>query len=295
MLVKETNFSELNFLKKGKVRDIYDLGDSLLLVATDRISAFDFVLPSVIPCKGVVLNMISLFWFDFFKNDVKNHIIYSDINDFPENVKKYSKELEGRSVIVEKLKPLPFEIIVRGYITGSGWKSYKNSREISGIKLPEGLKESEKFYEPIFTHTTKAEEGHDLPVSIDDMKNAVGSEITEKIKDKAIEIYKKAAEYAMTKGIIIADTKFEFAVKDGEIILIDEVLTPDSSRFWPLNEYEVGKTQNSFDKQFVRNYLLNSSWDRKSVPPPLPEEIIEKTSQLYKEIYHLLTNKKIGC
>ncbi len=295
MLVKETNFSELNFLKKGKVRDIYDLGDSLLLVATDRISAFDFVLPSVIPCKGVVLNMISLFWFDFFKNDVKNHIIYSDINDFPENVKKYSKELEGRSVIVEKLKPLPFEIIVRGYITGSGWKSYKNSREISGIKLPEGLKESEKFYEPIFTPTTKAEEGHDLPVSIDDMKNAVGSEITEKIKDKAIEIYKKAAEYAMTKGIIIADTKFEFAVKDGEIILIDEVLTPDSSRFWPLNEYEVGKTQNSFDKQFVRNYLLNSSWDRKSVPPPLPEEIIEKTSQLYKEIYHLLTNKKIGC
>ncbi len=295
MLVKETNFKDLNFIKKGKVRDIYELENSLLLIATDRISAFDFVLPSVIPCKGIVLNMISLFWFEFFKNNVQNHLIYSDIDEFPEIVKKYKDELKGRAVIVKKLKPLPFEIIVRGYITGSGWKSYKKNREISGIKLPDGLKESEKFPEPIFTPTTKADEGHDMPVSIDDMKAVLGNEITEKIKEKAIEIYNKAADYAEKKGIIIADTKFEFAVHEGELILIDEVLTPDSSRFWPLKEYEPGKTQNSYDKQFVRNYLLNSSWDRKSVPPPLPDDIIEKTSSLYKEIYHLLTGKKIDC
>jgi phosphoribosylaminoimidazole-succinocarboxamide synthase len=295
MLVKETNLKDLNFIKKGKVRDIYDLDDSILLIATDRISAFDFVLPSVIPCKGIVLNMISLFWFDFFKDNVQNHLIYSDIDEFPENIRKYGDELKGRAVIVKKLKPLPFEIIVRGYITGSGWKSYKKNREISGIKLPDGLKESEKFPEPIFTPTTKADEGHDMPVSIDDMKNVLGNEITEKIKEKAIEIYNKAAKYAMEKGIIIADTKFEFAVEEGELILIDEVLTPDSSRFWPLNEYQPGKTQNSFDKQFVRNFLLNSSWDRKSVPPPLPEDIITRTSNLYKEIYNLLTGKTIDC
>jgi phosphoribosylaminoimidazole-succinocarboxamide synthase len=295
MLVKETNLKDLNFIKKGKVRDIYDLDDSILLIATDRISAFDFVLPSVIPCKGIVLNMISLFWFDFFKDNVQNHLIYSDIDEFPENIRKYGDELKGRAVIVKKLKPLPFEIIVRGYITGSGWKSYKKNREISGIKLPDGLKESEKFPEPIFTPTTKADEGHDMPVSIDDMKNVLGNEMTEKIKEKAIEIYNKAAKYAMEKGIIIADTKFEFAVEEGELILIDEVLTPDSSRFWPLNEYQPGKTQNSFDKQFVRNFLLNSSWDRKNVPPPLPEDIITRTSNLYKEIYNLLTGKTIDC
>ena len=295
MLVEKTDLKGINFLKRGKVRDIYDLGDSLLLVSTDRISAFDFVLPSLIPCKGKVLNSISVFWFQKFKEDVENHLIYHKIEDFPEELKKYKEILEGRSVIVKKLKPIPFEIIVRGYISGSGWKSYKESSQISGIKLPEGLKESDKFPEPLFTPTTKAEEGHDLPVSKEEMANKIGKELTELLEETAINIYKKAAEYALKKGIIIADTKFEFAEKDGRIILIDEVLTPDSSRFWPLKDYEPGRSQKSFDKQFVRNYLLSSDWDRKTTPPPLPEEIVQKTSSLYKRIYELLTEEKIKC
>jgi len=295
MLVEKTDLKGINFLKRGKVRDIYDLGDSLLLISTDRISAFDFVLPSLIPCKGKVLNLISVFWFEKFKDDIENHLIYSKFEDFPEELKKYEEVLKDRAVIVRKLKPIPFEIIVRGYISGSGWKSYKESRHISGIKLPEGLKESEKFPEPIFTPTTKAEEGHDLLVTKDEMANKLGKELTDLLEEKAIEIYKKAAEYALEKGIIIADTKFEFAEEDGKLVLIDEVLTPDSSRFWPLKEYESGRSQNSFDKQFVRNYLLSSDWDGKSTPPPLPDEIVEKTSFLYREIYTLLTGKTIDC
>ncbi len=295
MLVEKTDLKGVNFLKRGKVRDIYDLGDSLLLISTDRISAFDFVLPSLIPCKGKVLNSISVFWFEKFKDDIENHLIYSKFEDFPEELKKYEDVLKDRAVIVRKLNPIPFEIIVRGYISGSGWKSYKESGQISGIKLPEGLKESEKFPEPIFTPTTKAEEGHDLPVTKEEMANKLGKELTDLLEEKAIEIYKKAAEYALEKGIIIADTKFEFAEEDGKLILIDEVLTPDSSRFWPLKEYEPGRSQNSFDKQFVRNYLLSSDWDRKTTPPPLPDEIVEKTSSLYREIYTLLTGKTIDC
>ncbi len=295
MLVEKTDLKGINFLKRGKVRDIYDLGDSLLLISTDRISAFDFVLPSLIPCKGKVLNSISVFWFQKFKDEVENHLIYHKIEDFPEELKKYKEILEGRSVIVKKLNPIPFEIIVRGYITGSGWKSYKESRQISGIKLPEGLKESDKFPEPLFTPTTKAEEGHDLPVTKEEMANKIGKELTDLLEETAINIYKKAAEYALKKGIIIADTKFEFAEKDGKLILIDEVLTPDSSRFWPLKDYEPGRSQKSFDKQFVRNYLLSSDWDRKTTPPPLPEDIVQKTSSLYQQIYELLTEEKINC
>ncbi len=295
MLVEKTELKGINFLKRGKVRDIYDLGNSLLLISTDRISAFDFVLPSLIPCKGKVLNSISVFWFEKFKDDIENHLIYSKFEDFPEELKKYEDVLKDRAVIVKKLKPIPFEIIVRGYITGSGWKSYKESGQISGIKLPAGLKESEKFPEPIFTPTTKAEEGHDMPVTKEEMANKLGKELTDLLEEKAIEIYKKAADYALKKGIIIADTKFEFAEENGKLILIDEVLTPDSSRFWPLKEYEPGKSQNSFDKQFVRNYLLSSDWDRKTTPPPLPKDIVEKTSSLYQEIYTLLTGEKIDC
>ena len=295
MLIEKTELQGIHFLKRGKVRDIYDLGDSLLLISTDRISAFDFVLPSLIPCKGKVLNSISVFWFQKFKDDVENHLIYHKIEDFPEELKKYKEILEGRSVIVKKLKPIPFEIIVRGYISGSGWKSYKESGQISGIKLPEGLKESDKFPEPLFTPTTKAEEGHDLPVSKEEMANKIGKELTDLLEETAINIYKKAAEYALKKGIIIADTKFEFAERDGKLVLIDEVLTPDSSRFWPLNDYEPGRSQNSFDKQFVRNYLLSSNWDRKTTPPPLPEDIVQKTSSLYQQIYELLTGEKINC
>ncbi len=295
MLVEKTDLKGINFLKRGKVRDIYDLGDSLLLISTDRISAFDFVLPSLIPCKGKVLNSISVFWFQKFKDEVENHLIYHKIEDYPDELKKYKEILEGRSVIVRKLNPIPFEIIVRGYITGSGWKSYKESGQISGIKLPEGLKESDKFPEPLFTPTTKAEEGHDLPVSKEEMANKIGKELTDLLEETAINIYKKAAEYALKKGIIIADTKFEFAEEDGKLILIDEVLTPDSSRFWPLKDYEPGRAQNSFDKQFVRNYLLSSDWDRKTTPPPLPEDIVQKTSSLYRQIYELLTEEKINC
>ncbi len=295
MLVEKTDLKGINFLKRGKVRDIYDLGDSLLLISTDRISAFDFVLPSLIPCKGKVLNSISVFWFQKFKDEVENHLIYYKIEDYPEELKKYKEILEGRSVIVKKLNPIPFEIIVRGYITGSGWKSYKESGQISGIKLPEGLKESDKFPEPLFTPTTKAEEGHDLPVTKEEMANKIGKELTDLLEKTAINIYKKAAEYALKKGIIIADTKFEFAEKDGKLILIDEVLTPDSSRFWPLKDYEPGRSQKSFDKQFVRNYLLSSDWDRKTTPPPLPEDIVQKTSSLYQQIYELLTEEKINC
>ena len=295
MLIEKTELKGINLLKRGKVRDIYDLGDSLLLVSTDRISAFDFVLPSLIPCKGKVLNSISVFWFEKFKNEVENHLIYYKFDDFPEDLKKYRDILENRAVIVKKLKPIPFEIIIRGYISGSGWKSYKESGQISGIKLPEGLKESDKFPEPLFTPTTKAEEGHDLPVSKEEMANKIGKELTDLLEKTAISIYKKAADYALKKGIIIADTKFEFAEKDGKLILIDEVLTPDSSRFWPLKEYEPGRSQNSFDKQFVRNYLLSSDWDRKTAPPPLPEDIVKKTSSLYQQIYELLTEEKINC
>ncbi len=296
MIVKETKLKNAKLLKRGKVRDIYDLGEHLLIVSTDRISAFDFVLKSLIPCKGKVLNQISLFWFDMFKDDFKNHIVTGNIDDFPEKLKEEKEILEGRAVIVKKLNPIPFECIVRGYITGSGWKSYKEKGEISGIKLPQGLKESEKFKEPIFTPTTKAETGHDLPVTIDDMKNALGTELAEKLKDISIQLYKRAEEYALKKGIIIADTKFEFAVDDeGNIVIIDEIFTPDSSRFWKKENYEPGKPQESYDKQFVRNFLLNSSWDRKSTPPPLPEDIVEKTSSLYKEIFKILTGKEVNC
>ncbi len=296
MIVKETNLKNVKLLKRGKVRDIYDLGDSLLIVSTDRISAFDFVLDSLIPCKGKVLNQLSLFWFDMFKNEFKNHVITGDIAEFPDTLKEEKEILEGRSVIVKKLKPIPFECIVRGYITGSGWKSYKEKGEISGIKLPEGLVESQKFDEPIFTPTTKAEEGHDLPVTIEDMEKSLGKEVAQKIKETSINLYKKAEKYAEAKGIIIADTKFEFAIdEDGELVIIDEIFTPDSSRFWKKKDYSPGKPQQSYDKQFVRNYLLNSSWDKKSPPPPLPEEIISKTSQLYKEIYSILTGKDINC
>jgi len=295
MSLRETKLPDVKLFKRGKVRDIYELDNYLLLVSTDRISAFDYVLSSLIPCKGKVLNQISIFWFDFFKNQVNNHLINNSFENFPKRLKKYENQIKDRSVIVQKLKPIQYEIIVRGYITGSGWKSYKQSGKISGIKLPEGLKESEKFEKPLFTPTTKAEKGHDLPVTIEDLNRNLGEEITSKLKNTAITLYKKASEYALERGIIIADTKFEFAFDQEDLILIDEVLSPDSSRFWPLENYEPGKPQKSFDKQFVRNYLLNSSWDRKSTPPPLPEKVVKKTSLLYKQIYKLLTKKNINC
>ncbi|MDX2441630.1 MAG: phosphoribosylaminoimidazolesuccinocarboxamide synthase [Desulfobacterales bacterium] len=290
--VIKTDFPGLKIFKRGKVRDVYDLGDTLLMVATDRISAFDVVIPDPIPDKGKILTQISLFWFDLMKPLLKNHIISSKTDDYPEDCKKYADILEGRSMLVKKTNPLPVECVVRGYISGSGWKSYQESGRICGIKLPEGLKESEKLAETIFTPSTKEEVGtHDVNIDFDETVNLIGKDIAEKVKSLSYEIYKKGAEIAKEKGIIIADTKFEFGLIEDEIILIDEVLTPDSSRFWPKETYRPGGSQESFDKQYLRDYLLSINWDQKPPAPPLPEEVIKNTRNKYIEALNKLTGR----
>lgn len=278
-------------ISSGKVREIYEVdNDKLMIVVSDRISAFDVILPNLVPNKGQVLNRISEFWFDYTKDIVKNHVISTDIKDFPEEFQK--EEFQGRSMLVKKLKMIPIECIVRGYITGSGWKSYKENGTVCGIKLPEGLEESQKLPEPIFTPSTKADEGHDENISFERTCEIIGKELAEKVKQKTIEVYSKCAEYAASKGIIIADTKFEFGLdEDGELVLADEVLTPDSSRFWPASEYEVGKSQKSFDKQYMRDWLKENHWDDKN-PTPIPDEVIETTRSKYIEAYELITGKK---
>jgi len=288
--IPKTQFDDLSLVRQGKVRDIFDTGEFLLMVTTDRLSAFDVVLPDIIPDKGKVLNQISVFWFKKMENIVKNHIITTNVNEYPKDFKQYSDALDKRSMLVKKAEPLPVECIVRGYITGSGWSSYQKEGHVCGIKLPEGLKESEKLAHPLFTPSSKAEIGdHDINISFDEAAKLVGSETASKLKELSLEIYKKGAEYALTKGIIIADTKFEFGMLDGQIILIDEILTPDSSRFWPLNEYEPGRSQNSFDKQYVRDWLIESGWDKNPPGPKLPQEVIDTVSKTYKEIYTRLT------
>ncbi len=290
--VIKTDFPGLKIFKRGKVRDVYDLGDTLLMVATDRISAFDVVIPDPIPDKGNILTQISLFWFDLMKPLLKNHIISSKTDDYPEDCKKYADILEGRSMLVKKTNPLPVECVVRGYISGSGWKSYQESGRICGIKLPEGLKESEKLAETIFTPSTKEEVGtHDVNIDFDETVNLLGKDIAEKVKSLSYKIYKKGAEIAEEKGIIIADTKFEFGLIEDEIILIDEVLTPDSSRFWPKETYRPGGSQESFDKQYLRDYLLSINWDQKPPAPPLPEEVIKNTRNKYIEALNKLTGR----
>jgi len=290
--VIKTDFPDLKIFKRGKVRDVYDLGDTLLMVATDRISAFDVVMPDPIPDKGKILTQISLFWFDLMKPLLKNHIISSKTDDYPEECKKYADILKGRSMLVKKTKPLPVECVVRGYISGSGWKSYQESGRICGIKLPEGLKESEKLAEAIFTPSTKEEVGtHDVNIDFDEAVNLIGKDIAEKVKSLSYEIYKKGAEIAEEKGIIIADTKFEFGLIEDEIILIDEVLTPDSSRFWPKETYRPGGSQESFDKQYLRDYLLSINWDQKPPAPPLPEEVLDNTRNKYIEAFNELTGR----
>lgn len=279
--------------KKGKVRDIYDVGEHLLLIVTDRISAFDWVLPEAIPHKGICLTQISAFWFDYFKDLVPNHMISASVDEFPEEFKEHREELFGRSMLVKKAEVLPVECIVRGYISGSAWNSYQKDQTVCGIKLPEGMKESDQFSEPLFTPSTKAETGHDENISFEEMVNIIGMEDAEKIKDLSLTIYKKAAAYAREKGIIIADTKFEFGKIDDQIILIDEVLTPDSSRFWPADSYAPGKSQKSFDKQFVRDYLSNTNWDKNSKPPHLPNQVVVGTEQRYLEAYERLTETKL--
>lgn len=281
-------------ISSGKVREIYEVdSDKLLLVVSDRISAFDYILPAMIPNKGKVLNKISEFWFDYVKDVIPNHIISTDIKDFPAEFQ--TPEFEGRSMLVKKLKMIPVECIVRGYITGSGWKSYQANGTVCGIKLPEGLQESEKLPQAIFTPTTKAELGtHDEDIAFDKVIEMLGKDLAEKLRAKTIEVYTKCAEYATTRGIIIADTKFEFGLdENGELVLGDEVLTPDSSRFWPASEYEVGRTQNSFDKQYMRNWIKGTGYDPET-KDPIPQDVIDTTASKYIEAYEILTGKKFN-
>lgn len=276
---------------QGKVRDLYDLGDKLLLVASDRISAFDYILEDEIPYKGKVLTQLSCFWFDLLSDIVDNHLISADVKDLPEQFKPYEEYLDGRFMLVKKAQMYPIECIVRGYLTGSGLKSYQKDGTVCGIKLPEGLQNSSKIPQPIFTPSTKAEIGdHDENIDFDRCAQIIGDEAAATIRDLTIAVYTKAADHAAKQGIIIADTKFEFGVLNGTTILADEVLTPDSSRFWPADTYAVGQEQPSFDKQFVRNWL-NANWDRTGNPPRLPQDIIQKTSEKYIQAYELITGK----
>jgi phosphoribosylaminoimidazole-succinocarboxamide synthase len=277
--------------KSGKVRDIYDVGDGLLIVASDRISAYDSILATGIPLKGRVLTGLSLFWFDYLADVTPNHFITSDLDEIGNGTLEAGEIFAGRSMLVRKARVIPIECVVRGYIAGSGWRSYKASGEVCGIEIPGALRQSDKLGEPIFTPSTKAEEGHDENISFEETVNTVGAEVAREIRDKSLAIYKKAADYAAERGVIIADTKFEFGVCDAGIILIDEVLTPDSSRFWPADDYEPGRSQKSFDKQYVRDYLDESGWDHRPPAPPLPDEVVIGTLDKYVEAYERLSGE----
>lgn len=290
-IVLETNLAGLTPPKRGKVRDIYDLGESLLIIATDRISAFDVVLPNAIPEKGRVLTRISEYWFSKTADIVKNHLIATQLKDFPPVCRQHADLLEGRSMLVKKARPLPIECIVRGYLTGSGLKEYRSTGSVSGIKLPSGLTEASRLPEPIFTPSTKAEAGeHDINIDFKAVADLVGKDIAEKVRSTTLAIYRRACAIAEPKGIIIADTKLEFGIYDGDVMLIDEVLTPDSSRFWPMQGYTVGTAQKSFDKQFVRDYLLALNWNQKPPAPKLPDDVVQRTSEKYLEVLSLLTS-----
>jgi phosphoribosylaminoimidazole-succinocarboxamide synthase len=290
--VFETKFDDLSVFKRGKVRDVYDLDDRLLLVATDRISAFDVIMQDPVPGKGSILTRISLFWFDIINSIIDNHVIASDVDQYPQICRQYRDELEGRSMLVKKTRPLPVECVVRGYISGSGWKSYQKTGEVCGIRLPDGLRESDRLPEPIFTPSTKAELGeHDINISYDHMVDLIGTERAQQVRDLSLEIYQKGTEIAEKSGIIIADTKFEFGEDENGLILIDEVLTPDSSRFWPKATYQPGGPQASFDKQYLRDYLNSVDWDKTPPPPHLPAEVIENTKSKYLEALQALVGQ----
>ncbi|MGD8701005.1 MAG: phosphoribosylaminoimidazolesuccinocarboxamide synthase [Desulfosarcina sp.] len=294
-VVRETEFPNLNLIQRGKVRDMYDLEDAYLMVATDRMSAFDVVLPDPIPGKGIVLTQISLFWFEIMESLVRNHVITHDVSRYPPACQAYIDDLQGRSILVKKAQPLPVECVVRGYITGSGWKSYLNDGTVCGIRLPEGLVESEKLPEPIFTPSTKEELGkHDINIDFDEMVKRIGARLAEKVRDLSLDIYIKGAQVAAERGILIADTKFEFGLVDDAVILIDEVLTPDSSRFWPEATYTPGGPQKSFDKQYLRDYLNTLDWDKTPPGPSLPEAVIQKTRDKYVEALTLLSGTSHG-
>ncbi len=288
-----TDLAEIRLLKRGKVRDIYDLGAELLIVATDRISAFDVILPNGIPSKGRVLTGLSEFWFGLTGEIIKNHLITTDINLFPPALRKYRSILEGRSMLVRRTEAVPVECVVRGYLAGSGWKAYRETGSVCGIELPPGLREAEKLPRPIFSPASKEDSGHDINITGEEVTRMVGRQVAEELKRKSLEIYKVANGYAESRGFIISDTKFEFGLLDKELILIDEILTPDSSRFWDKNNYGGGRSPENFDKQFVRDYLETLKWDKTPPAPFLPREVIQKTSEKYREAYGRLTGKRI--
>ncbi|HEY0565629.1 MAG TPA: phosphoribosylaminoimidazolesuccinocarboxamide synthase [Terriglobales bacterium] len=288
-VLTQTEFPELRLHARGKVRDIYDLGDALLFVASDRISAFDCILGSGIPDKGRILTQISLFWFDFLKDVVPNHVITADVEQYPNETRPYRDALRGRSMLVRKAEMFPVECVARGYLSGSGWKEYKQTRKVCGIELPSGLRESDRLPQPIFTPATKAISGHDENIPFEQMAQIVGQERAQQLRDLTLRIYSKASQHAENRGIIIADTKFEFGLIGDTVVLADEVLTPDSSRFWPKDTYTPGGAQSSFDKQFVRDYLETLNWDKRPPAPSLPENVVQKTSEKYREAFRVLT------
>ena len=293
-ILRKSNFEDLKLLKRGKVRDVYEIEDQLLIVASDRMSAFDVVMDDPIPDKGKILTSISLFWFKKLKKIVENHLISSDPAEYPEACQKYSEQLMGRSMLVKRTKPLPVECIVRGYLSGSGWQEYLSKGSICEIPIPDNLRESEELPEPIFTPSTKAEDGmHDMNIPFETAVEFLGKDIAQEVQQISLQIYKFGRDFAKGKGIIVADTKFEFGIKDDRLILIDEVLTPDSSRFWPMDEYSPGGPQKSFDKQFLRDYLIGINWPKKPPPPKLPPEVIEKTRGKYLEALEKLTGLRL--
>jgi phosphoribosylaminoimidazole-succinocarboxamide synthase len=293
--ITTTHFTSLTLKGRGKVRDIYDLGDRLLIVATDRISAFDVVMPNPIPDKGRILTQLSRFWFDLTRPIIPNHLISTEAKDFPEECRPYQETLKDRSMLVVKTDPLPVECVVRGYLSGSGWEEYKEKGEVCGIRLPKGLTESSRLGEPIFTPATKAEVGaHDENITFEGAGKIVGEDLAQRLRRVSLAIYTKARDFAESKGILIADTKMEFGVKNGELILIDELLTPDSSRFWPKDDYAPGGSQKSFDKQFLRDYLLSIKWNKTPPAPELPGDVVQKTREKYREAYERLAGKPLN-
>ena len=293
-IISMTDFKSLTLKGRGKVRDIYDLGDNLLIVASDRISAFDVVMPNPIPDKGRVLTQLSKFWFGLTKDITANHVISTEVKDYPPECRPYEETLAGRSMLVTKTDVLPIECVVRGYLSGSGWEEYRSTARVCGVPIPGGLVESSKLEEPIFTPATKAEMGlHDENITFEEAEKRIGRDLARQVRSIAIAVYNKARDFAERKGIIIADTKMEFGVKEGRVILIDELLTPDSSRFWPRDEYRPGGPQKSYDKQFLRDYLLAVKWNKTPPPPELPEEVIQKTREKYLEAYRKLVGKPL--
>ena len=292
-VIRETNLPDVELLARGKVRDVYALGDRLLIVASDRLSAFDYVLPTGIPDKGRVLTQLTLFWLDFLREVVPTHFLTATVDEYPDPLPRYRDQLEGRSMLVKRARIVPVECVARGYLSGSGWKDYLRTGAVCGIPLPPGMQESDRLPEPIFTPATKAQTGHDENISLEAVAELVGEDLARRLYDLTLGIYRRAAEYAAGRGILIADTKFEFGFVDGELVLADEVLTPDSSRFWPAETYRPGGPQPSYDKQYVRDYLESIRWNKQPPAPPLPREVAARTSEKYKEAYRALTGKEL--